>query len=114
VPYKPKKACSYPGCPNLTDHGYCDIHRKKITRQYEQQRGTATERGYDYRWYRESRLYLRNNPLCAECLKENRVTPAEVVDHIKPHRGDLQLFWDVDNWQSLCVAHHNIKTAKEK
>jgi 5-methylcytosine-specific restriction protein A len=52
--------------------------------------------------------------LCVECLKENRLTPAEVVDHIKPHRGDPQLFWDVSNWQSLCVAHHNIKTAKEK
>lgn len=30
------------------------------------------------------------------------MTPARVVDHITPHRGDVALFWDESNWQALC------------
>ena len=33
-------------------------------------------------------------------------TPACVVDHIIPHRGDSKLFWNRRNWQSLCNPHH--------
>ncbi len=29
------------------------------------------------------------------------------MDHIKPHRGDLALFWDRTNWQPLCNPCHN-------
>lgn len=43
------------------------------------------------------------------------IEPATVVDHIKPHKGDSQLFWDQDNWQSLCKTHHDsTKQAEEK
>jgi hypothetical protein len=40
----------------------------------------------------------------------NRQTPATVVDHIIPHTGDPELFWDVDNLQGLCDPCHNSKT----
>jgi len=38
---------------------------------------------------------------------------ATVVDHITPHKGDNDLFWDRANWQSLCESCHNRKTAAE-
>lgn len=38
---------------------------------------------------------------------------ATVVDHIIPHRGNMELFWRRENWQPLCEKHHNVKTAKE-
>jgi 5-methylcytosine-specific restriction endonuclease McrA len=41
------------------------------------------------------------------CQAEGELTPASVVDHIKPHRGDQKLFWDSENWQSLCKLHHD-------
>jgi len=41
------------------------------------------------------------------------VTAALVVDHIQPHKGNDDLFWDASNWQSLCEACHNLKTATE-
>jgi 5-methylcytosine-specific restriction protein A len=41
------------------------------------------------------------------------MTPATVVDHIVPHRGNQKLFWDRKNWQSLCKTHHDRKTAQE-
>jgi 5-methylcytosine-specific restriction protein A len=40
-------------------------------------------------------------------------TAANVVDHIKPHKGDQALFWCRDNWQSLCKRCHDYKTATE-
>ena len=32
------------------------------------------------------------------------------VDHIIPHRGDPELFWDRSNWQALCKNCHDRKT----
>lgn len=59
-------------------------------------------------------MYLRQNPLCVHCEEEGLINPAEVVDHIKPHKGDTTLFWDSENnWQPLCKRHHDIKTATE-
>lgn len=55
-------------------------------------------------------LFLRKHPLCAECLREKRLTPATVVDHIVSHRGDERLFWDEANRQPLCKACHDKKT----
>ncbi|MCL4065331.1 HNH endonuclease [Pseudomonas sp. GX19020] len=37
-----------------------------------------------------------------------------VVDHIVPHRGDLGLFWDRLNWQTLCPDHHDIVKQREE
>ena len=36
-----------------------------------------------------------------------------MVDHIIPHKGNLELFWDEDNLQALCKPCHDRKTAKE-
>lgn len=41
------------------------------------------------------------------CQAYGRVTVAEVVDHVTPHKGDQALFWDRGNWQALCATHHN-------
>lgn len=38
--------------------------------------------------------------------------PATVVDHIQPHRGDMNIFWREGNHQSLCRSCHN--SAKQK
>lgn len=78
----------------------------------EQQRGNSTQRGYGYRWQKTSKGWLEAHPLCAECERQGRVTAATEVDHITPHRGDMILFWDRTNWQSMCKPCHSSKTAK--
>jgi 5-methylcytosine-specific restriction endonuclease McrA len=35
------------------------------------------------------------------------------VDHKIPHKGNLELFWNRNNWQVLCGACHARKTATE-
>jgi 5-methylcytosine-specific restriction enzyme A len=80
--------------------------------QQADHRGTAAERGYDSRWQRARDGYLRKHPLCCCCAANGRVTPADVVDHIVPHKGCKMLFWERDNWQGLCERCHRVIKAK--
>jgi 5-methylcytosine-specific restriction protein A len=41
------------------------------------------------------------------------VVLATVVDHVIPHRGDVELFWKPGNHQALCKACHDRKTVLE-
>ncbi len=108
MPRSPKRPCRYPGCPNLCDSGvYCCEH---IQYSSDRMRGGANVRGYDARWRAARDRYLRKHPLCAECRRNGKLTPATVVDHIIPHRGDKELFWSEANWQPLCKGCHDRKT----
>ena len=58
---------------------------------------------------------LALDPTCVFCREVGRLSPAVVVDHITPHRGDPALFYDAGNLQSLCkTCHDAVKQAKEK
>ena len=74
------------------------------------ERGSAAQRGYGAQWQKARLLFLASNPLCVHCDREGRVTAANVVDHVIPHRGNETLFWDEGNWQALCKTHHDRKT----
>lgn len=45
-------------------------------------------------------------------MQPAQITAASVVDHIIPHQGDQELFWDEDNWQALCKHHHDGEKAE--
>lgn len=79
----------------------------------QQDRRTSAQRGYGYKWQQARAGYLAKHPLCVQCEEQDIVRAAKEVDHIIPHKGDMQLFWDSDNWQSLCKTHHSAKTARE-
>lgn len=70
-------------------------------------RKTAAQRGYGSRWQKARDGWLRKHPLCADHLKRGMAVTATVVDHVIPHKGDMVLFWDSDNWQSLCKQCHD-------
>lgn len=91
------------------------FHKSKQQKRKEADavRGTAHERGYGYRWQQARAVFIKKNPLCAECEKRDRIVPATVVDHIIPHKGNKKLFWDWSNWQSLCKPCHDRKTMQE-
>jgi 5-methylcytosine-specific restriction protein A len=76
-------------------------------------RPSAHKRGYGARWRKYRKFYLTSHPLCVECKKMNKITIATVVDHIRPHKGDMKLFWNNSNHQGLCKYHHDSKTARE-
>jgi 5-methylcytosine-specific restriction protein A len=115
-----KHACRAAGCPALVadGHTYCPTHAADIG-----YRGAPSARGYTKRWYRRARRFRDQFPLCgmrpnsqppvmSQCYEENRVTAADHVDHVVPHRGNQVLMWDeLHNWQSLCASCHARKTA---
>lgn len=73
---------------------------------------TSAQRGYGYAWQKAREGFLAKHPLCVMCLAERRAIPATVVDHRVAHRGDMVLFWDKTNWQSLCASHHSSHAQK--
>lgn len=109
MPERIKRECRKIGCHNLTSNanGYCDDHRAEAF-AYDKKRLSSYQRGYDRRWQKYRRWFLAGHPLCARCG-----AIATVVDHIKPHKGDKQLFWDENNHQPLCKICHDRKTALE-
>jgi 5-methylcytosine-specific restriction protein A len=92
------------GVPTPVDRSRADYQR----------RGTRQEQGYTNEWLARARDFRQRHPLCAMCARRGKVTPCQCVDHIIPHRGDQVLFWDEDNWQSLCNPCHNGPKRREE
>ncbi len=113
MPRKPKKPCRYPGCPELTEDRYCPEHQKERDREYNRTNRPFRKLYNSVRWQRLRKRFLLEHPLCVECERLGRITPATVVDHIKPHEGNPELFWNENNLQSLCKPCHDSKTARE-
>lgn len=70
---------------------------------------------YNKKRWRQLRLEIleRDGWMCAGCAVPHLLVgkaPAPtsaVVDHIEPHRGNLALFFDPENLQSVCKAYHD-------
>lgn len=75
---------------------------------------TTAQRGYGSRWQKARKGYLAKHPLCVMCARQGRTTAATVVDHVIPHRGDMLLFWQSDNWQPLCASCHDGDKARQE
>lgn len=124
---KPKKPCAHPGCVKWATHGsYCAEHYAEFLRKREEQKKKffanwqekkkqnhyerpAEQLLYrDPKWQKASKIFLMENPICVICGR-----PATDTDHIRPHKGDYNLFWDVSNWQPLCHECHARKTYQE-
>lgn len=73
---------------------------------------TTAQRGYGNKWQQARKGYLRKHPLCRMCEAKGLIVAATVVDHIKPHRGDMKVFWNSSNWQPLCKLCHDSDKAR--
>lgn len=113
--YRPKHGCAEPGCPGLAEAGkmYCSRHAGKEPEKAPAEVRSGASRGYGKKWQKFRKTYLAVHPLCVECLKEGKYVMATDVDHIVPHRGDMELFWDMSNLQALCHSCHSKKTNRE-
>ena len=112
MPYKAKRPCKYPGCPNLTDRDYCAEHISQARYEYEHyRRDPETKKRYGSQWRKIRALYVKAHPLCEECLKHGRTTPVEQVHHIVPlSDGGTH---DFSNLMSLCKSCHSAITIAE-
>ena len=122
MPVFPLKHCAFSGCGALFrgSGSYCEKHkqiaqdqRADRRRQLDRERGSAASRGYSSAWRKAREGFLARHPFCVQCEAEGFPRLAAVVDHVIPHKGDKQLFWNRNNWQPLCKRHHDLKTAAE-
>ena len=102
---RPPHLCT---CGAVVAHGARCLCKVTSTRarnkRHDANRPSARERGYTRQWETARKEWLHFNPICAH---PGCVNPATVVDHVTPHKGDMKLFWDKTNWQSLCAPCHN-------
>ncbi|SHG99442.1 HNH endonuclease [Desulforamulus hydrothermalis] len=112
MPFKPKRPCSHPGCPKLTNGRFCEEHAKQEAARYEKyQRNPAVKKRYGRSWKRVRDRFLTQHPLCEVCQKQGRLTSAEEVHYIVPlSKGGTNA---TENLMSLCKSCHSAVTAKE-
>ena len=120
MPMKPKHMCNATGCRELITEKYCPkhAHLKKTERDHKRRIYDKNRPSY-YAWYDSARWKLIRErvlyafPFCVECAKDGRASMSTIVDHIVPHKGDVHIFWDLENLQGLCAHCHSVKTSKE-
>lgn len=100
-----KRPCKKPGCSTLTTGGYCDEHRNHAKVEADKRRGTATERGYNWRWQKARKIKLRENPLCERCKRV-----AVLVHHVDRDPLNNQR----ENLEALCRECHDQEHESER
>jgi 5-methylcytosine-specific restriction protein A len=75
-------------------------------------RPNASGRGYGGSWKAAAGKFKRAHPCCLGCAALNRKVATAVVDHVLPHRGDREVFWNASMWQPACRWHHEVVKKK--
>lgn len=77
------------------------------------------------KWYKTERwrklrleVLLRDAYTCQQtgiiCMGKYPAENSAVVDHIHPHRGDEQLFWNMKNLQTVSKGYHDSEKQKQE
>ena len=106
----PKKQCG--GCGQIVsgDCPECTSKRQKEwKRNYDRNRDSSSQRGYDAKWQRVRSAKLSRSPLCecGDCMAGDiRVTRATMVHHIKPVETHPELRLKMSNLLSMARQCH--------
>ncbi|KKK59640.1 hypothetical protein LCGC14_3032380, partial [marine sediment metagenome] len=86
------------------------IHKSgRMAKQHEPPRLSPTKRGYGYHWQRVRKMYLRHNPLCADCKTHGETVRAVEVHHIdNAAQGEAR--YAEANLMALCKRCHGKRT----
>jgi len=83
---------------------------KKVEGQTRQYDNSSFYQSKQWRMTRNH--YIKSNPLCEQCSRDNKTTGGHCVDHIKPvTKGGAK--FDESNLQTLCNSCHAKKSAQE-
>ncbi len=82
----------------------------QLTRDYDSR---SQRHCHSTKWAVASAAFVKQYPLCVLCAVHGMFNQSAsvdvvkrqrtlVVDHIERHREDINLFWNTDNWETLC------------
>lgn len=116
------RLCGAPGCNAITNGSYyCPKHKAladKKRAEHDKEWGKRAARTESSQWhsmYESERWrtlrkeFLSKYPKCFVCGAK-----ATIADHIVPHRGNVELFYNESNLQPMCWSCHSKKTQAEK
>ncbi len=97
------------------------LERKKKSQAPRKETDMRKLRQKAYRnttWRKTRDTYMKSHPICEECLKKGKVTPATDVHHLQsPFKGgdiNYTLLFDYENLESLCKdCHGEIHAAQQ-
>lgn len=92
--------------------------KKKSTEHSNTDRRKMRFEAYNTTVWRKLRLaYMKEHPVCEECLKNGKVTAADSIHHVKsPFTGNTvnwTLFLDPENLEAICRECHARVHAEE-
>lgn len=91
--------------------------KQESNRKYDKyKRNQETKRFYNSKQWNRCRelVLIRDRYLCKECFRSNKITPADVVHHIKELADYPKLALTLSNLESLCHSCHNYIHSKDK
>ena len=81
----------------------------------------AVASSHEFDFHCDDETRLGNNPLqpagrrppsertrCAWIAKRPAVSLPPVTNHVEPHKVDMMLFWNSEQWQPECKKHHGL------
>lgn len=112
MPLRPLKQCKK--CSNLTRDisGYCDEHKHlagEVHKEYKKLRNDKKEQAFynSKSWIKAREIALaRDYGLCQDCLREGKVTIADMVHHKVEVKSNWEIRLELDNLISLCNSCH--------
>ena len=115
MPFAAKTPCKECGRP--TYGRFCEACKSQGKGRDE--RPSAAKRLYGERWRRRVAAWLKEDghQFCVgypKGLHGERLVAAQTADHIVAHKGNMDLFWDEDNWQPMCISCNSRKAVAEE
>ena len=114
MPSLPKNQCSQYHChqPARAGSSLCEQHAPQAA--IKEQRRLSNAEYKKAAWLSIRAAQLSKEPLCAACMHEGRVAAAEHVDHVFAWNHINPSAFKLNIFQSLCAAHHSLKTSLEQ
>jgi 5-methylcytosine-specific restriction protein A len=119
MPRTPKQTtCLDLGCNNPKEPRsfFCLEHGAKklvVSKPDSKERKALNAKYASKQWRQFRQIQLSKYPICARCQSLGKITPATDVDHIIPHKMNVDK-WMGNRFQSLCKSCHSIKTGLEQ
>lgn len=115
------RKCKEIGCRAtvLQPSKYCEKHEKNNSNHKYNRDRYKHDKEYiqfykstEWKKLRE-RVMRRDEYLCQQCKREDRITAGYICDHIIETKDDWSRRLDIDNVEFLCLECHNKKTFKK-